>query len=143
MKHISWRWLGRLDPTLDCLPAKGTFPLPRSPVPSSAAPISGSHEAVMMSPSIMKCLRNASSTVAVQDGLTKTPIGRRSFAAGDVVDQQLKEGDVRLTVGGEPTFLASRDPDADEWNTAALGPTKASLGDRLLRRLLPAWVRVR
>ena len=48
---------------------------------------------------------------------------------------QLAAGDVRLTMGGEPTFVALDDPDGAEWNTAALGPTKRVLAATLYRRL--------
>lgn len=54
---------------------------------------------------------------------------------GDDVDARLRDGDVRLTMGGEPTFVAAKDLDADEWNTAALGPTKKALAIDLYRRL--------
>ena len=55
--------------------------------------------------------------------------------------RELAALDVRLTMGGEPTFVSVDDPDGEEWNTAALGPTKrrsaAELYHRLKKRYAP------
>ena len=48
-------------------------------------------------------------------------------------------GDVRLTMGGEPTFVSIDDMEGDEWNTAALGPHKRRLAGDLLMRLKHRW----
>src|SRR6185436_4305668 len=56
-------------------------------------------------------------------------------ALGRSVDTELRDGDVRLTMGGEPTFVSIDDPDGAEWNTAALGPTKRQRAGDLFHRL--------
>ena len=57
------------------------------------------------------------------------------MALGQQVDDQLASNDVRLTMGGEPTFVSIDDMDSDEWNTAALGADKRKRAEDLLRRL--------
>ena len=57
------------------------------------------------------------------------------LALGDQIDAELNAGDVRLTMGGEPTFVSIDDMDGEEWNTAALGPNKRRLAGNLLCRL--------
>jgi uncharacterized protein (DUF2126 family) len=54
---------------------------------------------------------------------------------GQAVDVDLKKSDVRLTMGGEPTFVSMDDPEGEEWNTAALGPNKRKLAGELYHRL--------
>jgi len=56
-------------------------------------------------------------------------------SAGYEVDRRLKDGDVRLSMGGEPTFVSADDMDGAEWNTAAVGPTKRVYAEELIRRL--------
>ena len=60
---------------------------------------------------------------------------RRLCEVGDEIDVELAAGDVRLTMGGEPTFVSIDDMDGEEWNTAALGPAKLHLAGVLLKRL--------
>jgi uncharacterized protein (DUF2126 family) len=61
------------------------------------------------------------------------------LATGQRVDAALARQQVRLTMGGEPTFIAADDMDAAEWNTDALGPTKRRYAGQLLRRLKEIW----
>ena len=56
-------------------------------------------------------------------------------ALGQRVDDDLAAADVRLTMGGEPTFVSIDDMDGAEWNLAALGPKKRERAGVLVRRL--------
>ena len=57
------------------------------------------------------------------------------LAVGQKADEDLVQGDVRLTMGGEPTFVSVDDMEAKEWNTAADGPQKRKRGLDLIQRL--------
>ncbi len=76
--------------------------------------------------------------VAEHPRITK-PFSEESWQALDAlgrrVDAALQKGDVRLTMGGEPTFVSIDDYESEEWNTAAVGPHKRALADQLIRRL--------
>src|SRR5690606_25108423 len=56
-------------------------------------------------------------------------------ALGARVDQALAAGDVRLTMGGEPTFVSIDDFESPEWNSEAVGPQKRARADEMVRRL--------
>jgi uncharacterized protein (DUF2126 family) len=126
-------WVG-LDPTSGLLAGEGHIPLACAPHPINASPISGSigdcktefrHQ--------MKVTR-----VAESPRVTK-PYSDTQWQKIDTfarqVDADLRTNDVRLTIGGEPTFVSSDDPDSAEWNTAATGPTKQKLAATLIAKL--------
>jgi uncharacterized protein (DUF2126 family)/transglutaminase-like putative cysteine protease len=126
-------WIG-LDPTSGLFAGEGHLPLACSAEPMLAAPVSGLVDACECT------FEHAMSVTRVLE----TPRVTKPYSAeqwdailelGRKVDADLVEGDVRLTMGGEPTFLAQDDLDADEWNTAALGPTKRRLATELYHRL--------
>jgi uncharacterized protein (DUF2126 family) len=126
-------WIG-LDPTSGLLAGEGHIPLACSPEPSSAAPVSG-----LVEPCESQ-LEHAMSVTRVWEAPRVTkPYSESQWAAigalGDEVDRHLKRADVRLTMGGEPTFVSIDDPDGAEWNTAALGPTKRHRAAELFHRL--------
>ena len=58
---------------------------------------------------------------------------------GDQVDRELNEQDVRLTLGGEPTFVSIDDMESPQWNTEALGEHKRERAEALLTRLQAAY----
>ncbi|MEM9568178.1 MAG: transglutaminase family protein, partial [Cyanobacteria bacterium P01_E01_bin.34] len=60
---------------------------------------------------------------------------QRIETLGYRVDQLLQESGVRLTMGGEPTFVSGSDFESLQWRTAALGPDKQHLAEHLLVKL--------
>lgn len=126
-------WIG-LDATSGLMAGEGHIPLACTPTPSSAAPIEGVvDEAEVEFGHEMKVTR-----IYESPRVTK-PYTEEQWAAilalGDAVDTRLKAGDVRLTMGGEPTYVATTDRDAAEWNTDALGPTKRGYATELVHKL--------
>jgi uncharacterized protein (DUF2126 family) len=126
-------WIG-LDPTSGLLAGEGHIPLACSPEPQSAAPISGLIDDVETDFSHHMAVARVAEHPRVTKPYSDAAWGRL-MALGARVDQDLEAYDVRLTMGGEPTFVAASDPDGAEWNTEAMGPTKRRYADRVFRRL--------
>lgn len=130
-------WIG-LDATSGLMAGEGHIPLAATPSPISAAAISGLvGECEAEFDFEMKVTR-----VAETPRVTKPYTPRQwqdILAQGAAVDRALAKGDVRLTMGGEPTFVAASDFEAPEWNIDAMGPTKRHYAGRLIRKLTPLW----
>ena len=126
-------WIG-LDPTSGLLAGEGHIPLACTPDPSSAAPISGaldececefSHEM-----NVTRVYESPRVTLPYTDEQWKS-----IESLGHAIDDDLKKGDVRLTMGGEPTFVSIDDPDGPEWNFTAVSHKKRTLSGELIKRL--------
>ncbi|MDP9171262.1 MAG: transglutaminase family protein, partial [Acidobacteriota bacterium] len=126
-------WVG-LDPTSGMLAGEGHIPLACTPDASSAAPVSGlidpcettfHHEM-----SVRRVLESSRVTKPYSDSQWSGIL-----ALGQKVEVDLEAQDVRLTMGGEPTFVSTDDPDGAEWTTDAMGPNKRSLAVDLFLKL--------
>ena len=126
-------WVG-LDPTSGLFAGEGHIPLACTPHPTSAAPIAGAIEECETRFEHAMSVRRTVESPRVTKPYTDAQ-WHAIDAFGRSMQQQLQADDVRITIGGEPTFVASDDPDAAEWNTAASGPTKRKFAAELIARL--------
>ncbi|MEM1287329.1 MAG: transglutaminase family protein [Pseudomonadota bacterium] len=126
-------WIG-LDPTSGLLCGESHIPLAGTPHFESAAPIEG----VASSANVEFTFDMSVARVDERPRVT-APFSDADWdnldRLGEDVDRILNEQDVRLTMGGEPTFISIDDFEGEEWNTSAVGPTKRRLADKLVQRL--------
>jgi uncharacterized protein (DUF2126 family)/transglutaminase-like putative cysteine protease len=130
-------WVG-LDPTSGLLAGEGHIPLACTPHPSSAAPVTGATDTC-------EVIFEHSNTVRRihEDPRVTKPYSDEQWllinALGQQVDEDMVAADMRLTMGGEPTFVSIDDMEGDEWNTTADGEHKRELAYNLTLRLRDAF----
>ncbi|MBB3223463.1 transglutaminase family protein [Pseudoduganella umbonata] len=126
-------WIG-LDPTSGMLASEGHIPLACTALPSSAAPVSGYTDKAEVT-----FFHEMTITRIHEDPRVTKPYTEADWQKidrlGQQVDADLKAQDVRLTQGGEPTFVSIDDMDGPEWNTQAHGDKKRELAGNLMHRL--------
>jgi uncharacterized protein (DUF2126 family)/transglutaminase-like putative cysteine protease len=126
-------WIG-MDPTSGLFAGEGHVPLVCTPNASQAAPIEGTVELANVDFSYSMSVRRLhdaprpSKPFTEEDWLQVKHVAHR-------VDADLEAQDVRLTMGGEPTFVGIDEPESPEWNIDALGPMKRTRGLALIRCL--------
>jgi uncharacterized protein (DUF2126 family)/transglutaminase-like putative cysteine protease len=126
-------WVG-LDPTSGLFAGEGHIPLACAANPTHAAPITGALDECEVAFEFDMSIKRVVELPRVTKPYTVAQ-WQAIDAMGDRVDAALADGDVRLTMGGEPTFVSIDDMDGAEWTTAAVGPNKRALADTLIRRL--------
>jgi uncharacterized protein (DUF2126 family) len=126
-------WVG-FDPTSGLLAGEGHIPLACTPDVGSAAPISGPLEFCKTDFSFSMTVQRIYESPRVTKPYTDEQ-WRQIEALGHQVDVDLQVGDVRLTMGGEPTFISLDDRNGSEWSTTAMSPAKRKLAMELLYRM--------
>ncbi|GDY12466.1 IMP dehydrogenase [Planctomycetota bacterium] len=131
-------WIG-LDPTSSLFCSEGHLPLACTPDPGNAAPIVGGFSSTDGEEATCEFRVEMSVERIHEEPRSTAPLNEHQWqavlSAGDQVDARLAADDVRLTMGGEPTFVAVDGGDAPEWNTEALGADKRRRAGELTRRL--------
>jgi uncharacterized protein (DUF2126 family)/transglutaminase-like putative cysteine protease len=126
-------WIG-LDPTSGLLAGEGHIPLACTPEPIAAAPVTGAMDKAEVKFEHHMKVERVWEAPRVTKPYTEEQWGEIE-SLGHQIDAQLLSGDVRLTMGGEPTFVSVDDPDGAEWNTTAMGPDKRRLAIDVYNRL--------
>lgn len=126
-------WIG-LDSTSGLLAGEGHIPLACTPSFESAAPVSGMTDVCETEFFFENSVKRIFESPRVTKPYTEDQ-WKQIYKLGFKVEKELQKGDVRLTMGGEPTFVSIDDMEAPEWNTTADGPHKRQLADELTKRL--------
>ncbi len=126
-------WIG-LDPTSGLLAGEGHIPLSCTPDPAAAAPVTGAVDECET-----KFFHEMAVTRIYESPRVTKPYSDEQWMEierlGRAIDEDLVKNDVRLTMGGEPTFVSIDDPDGPEWNFTAVSHEKRALSGTLLKRL--------
>jgi len=126
-------WVG-LDPTSGLFAGEGHIPLACTPDPVSAAPVEGATDKCKVEFDFVNTVTRIKEDPRVTKPFTEEQ-WQQVMQLGELLDEELSENDVRLTMGGEPTFVSIDDMDGAQWNTEALGDDKLKLAGDLFRRL--------
>ncbi|MGH3683695.1 MAG: DUF2126 domain-containing protein [Pseudonocardiaceae bacterium] len=126
-------WIG-LDPTSGLFAGEGHLPLACTPEPAGAAPVTGALDKCEVTFSFVNRVSRVHESPRVTLPYTDEQWAGID-ALGTAVDADLAAGDVRLTHGGEPTFVSVDDMEAPEWTISPDGPGKRELAWRLAGRL--------
>jgi len=130
-------WIG-LDPTSALFAGEGHIPLSATPHPASAAPITGATEPCGVTLDFSNVVTRVHEDPRVT--LPYTPAAWDSIVdLGAAVDARMAAADVRLTMGGEPTFVSVDNQVDPEWTTDADGPHKRERASALAARLKEIW----
>jgi uncharacterized protein (DUF2126 family)/transglutaminase-like putative cysteine protease len=126
-------WIG-MDSTSGLLAGEGHIPLVCTPSASQAAPIGGTVEPAGVKFAFSMSVRRLNETPKIQRPFSKEAWSRVEQVARQV-DADLQSHDVRLTMGGEPTFVGIDNPESPEWNIEALGRGKRTCGMAMIQGL--------
>ncbi|MEO8038618.1 MAG: transglutaminase family protein [Betaproteobacteria bacterium] len=126
-------WVG-LDATSGLMAGEGHIPLAATAQPSSAAPVTGFTDQCEVEFGFEMRVTRVHEDPRVTKPLTEEQ-WQGVDRLGEHVETQLRAWDVRLTMGGEPTFVSVDDVEGLEWNYAALGEDKRALAGKLLLQL--------
>ena len=126
-------WIG-FDPTSGLLAGEGHIPLSCTPEPASAAPVTGAVDECEST-----LVHEMTVTRIYESPRVTKPYTDEQWEdielLGHAIDEDLEKHDVRLTMGGEPTFISIDDPDGPEWNFTAMSLKKRILSGTLIKRL--------